>query len=248
MKSLFQKSHLKLGAAAAGLLVGISSTNAKPIDVEYSIRVFGLTIGNARLKGDVSKSKYRLRGDIVLKGIARRLAGEGGYAESVGIVTKRSLRPRNFSWRFSGRKGESQVAVRYARGNAQKVVAKLPPAYSDDRVMLKDQHKRGVVDPFSALALPYQEKPEAVCKGSRALFNGVSRFKISLSYRGQDGDMIVCNFSYRPIAGHPRRIDPDKAERRKNTVWFKRIGGVYLPAKAVMEGRLGNVTIETVGR
>ena len=248
MKSLFQKSYLKLGAAAASLLVGISSSNAKPIDVEYSIRYFGFTIGNAWLKGDVSKSKYRLRGNIVLSGIARQIAGEGGYAESVGVVTKRSLRPSKFSWQFNGRKGNSEVAVRYARGNAQKVVAKLPPAYSVDRVMLKARHKRGVVDPFSALALPYQSKPEAVCKGSRALFNGLSRFKISLRYQGKDGDMIVCNFVYRPIAGHPRRIDPDKAARRKNTVWFKRIGGVYLPAKAVMEGRLGNVTIEKVSR
>lgn len=248
MKSLLRKLDLKLVAATACLLVGMSSANAKPIDVEYSIRYFGFTIGNAWLKGDVSKSKYRLQGNIILSGIARQLAGEGGYAESVGVVTKRSLRPRKFSWRFSGRKGNSQVAVRYVRGNAQKVVAKLPPAYSDDRVMLKAQHKRGVVDPFAAVALPYQRKPESVCKGSRALFNGVSRFKISLRYQGKDGDMIVCNVVYRPIAGHPRRIDPEKAARRKNTVWFKRIGGVYLPAKAVMEGKLGNVTIEAVSR
>ncbi len=217
---------------------------AKPVNVEYSIRYLGFTIGSAQISGDVSSKKYQLNGRMDLSGMARRIAGQGGSLKSSGVVTRTSLRPKNFSWRFDGYKGLSQVAVQYADGNARKVTAKLAPGSNKDRVALLPKHRRGVIDPLTGFAVLAKGKPQAACSGSRAMFNGVSRFNVSLKYLGAEDGTIMCSFVYHPVAGHPREVDPKKAARRKNTVWFKKFDSVYLPVKAVMEATVGSVTIE----
>ena len=146
------------------LLAGLASTlaftfatggvvAAKPVKVDYSIRYVGFTIGSAQISGDVSTKKYQLNGRMDLSGIAKRIAGEGGSLKSSGVVTRTSLRPKNFSWRFDGYKGLSQVAVQYAGGNASKVTAKLAPGSNKDRVALLPKHRRGVIDPLTGFAV-----------------------------------------------------------------------------------------------
>ena len=69
---------------------------AKPVKVDYSIRYVGFTIGSAQISGDVSTKKYQLNGRMDLSGIAKRIAGEGGSLKSSGVVTRTSLRPKEF--------------------------------------------------------------------------------------------------------------------------------------------------------
>lgn len=228
---------------ALTLATGTVAT-AKPVAVEYSIKYIGFSIGNAILTGDISPEKYHLDGRVTLSGVARRMAGDGGSLRSIGVVTRSSLRPKSFSWRFDGYKGLSQVAVLYADGNVRKVTAKLAPGTKKDRVEVLPEHHLDVIDPLTGFAMLDNGNPESVCSGSRALFNGVSRFNVSLQYLGVDNGAIMCSFAYHPVAGHPRDVDVEAAAQRKNNVWFKRIGSVYLPVKIIMEAKVGSVTIE----
>ncbi|NCW45161.1 MAG: DUF3108 domain-containing protein, partial [Gemmatimonadaceae bacterium] len=82
--------------------------------------------------------------------------------------------------------------------------------------------RRRVVDPVSALIMPVPANQEllgpAACERTISVFDGITRFDISLSYsgaqnieaRGYAGPVVVCAARYTPIAGHR----PDSASTR----------------------------------
>ncbi len=129
-----------------------------------------------------------------------------------------------------------------------------------ERVTVSEVHKRGVIDPVSALMMPAQGRGELIdpqnCNRTIPVFDGASRFNVVLSYGetrsvqkpGYAGPILVCNARYQPIAGH-RPDRPGVKFMEDNTemsVWLAPVEGtrVLLPLRIAVRTQLGLNIIE----
>jgi len=126
-------------------------------------------------------------------------------------------------------------------GGAVKTYVAVPPLEpSPERVPLTEAHRKGVVDPMSAVLMPVAGKGELVtpeaCKRKLAIFDGRTRVDIDLVYKrmdhvkadkGYQGPVVVCQVLYRPIAGHRPERSAIKylVEQRDMEVWLAPIDG-----------------------
>jgi hypothetical protein len=126
-------------------------------------------------------------------------------------------------------------------GGAVKAYVAVPPLEpSPERVPLTEAHRKGVVDPMSAVLIPVAGKGELVtpeaCKRKLAIFDGRTRVDVDLVYKRMDqvkadkgyhGPVVVCQVLYRPVAGHR----PERAaikylvEQRDMEMWLAPIEG-----------------------
>jgi hypothetical protein len=137
----------------------------------------------------------------------------------------------------------------------------VPPLEArEDRVPVKDAHKKGVVDPVSALLMPTLGKGSLTdagnCNRTIPIFDGATRFNIVLSYGstqevqkpGYSGPVLVCNVRYVPIAGHRagRRATQFMVENRDISVWLAPVEGtrVLVPLRISVRTMVGTSVIE----
>ncbi len=102
-----------------------------------------------------------------------------------------------------------------------------------------DDHKRGVVDPVSALLMPVQagrgaaRSPPATAPSRFS--TGSGRFDVTLSFCGDaesdlpgySGAVLVCAARYNPIAGHRtgRKSTQFMADNKDMEVWLAPVEG-----------------------
>jgi hypothetical protein len=100
-------------------------------------------------------------------------------------------------------------------GDVHRLSVAPPVDPAPDRIPVTELHKRGILDPMSALLFSVRGNGSplspAACAQTLAIFDGRQRFDIELSYaglrevhtpRGYRGPVVVCRAAYRPIAGH----------------------------------------------
>jgi hypothetical protein len=145
-------------------------------------------------------------------------------------------------------------------GNVAALAIMPPLEEKADRVPLKDVHKRGVVDPVSALLMPATTAGSltepANCNRTIPVFDGAARFDVVLTYAetktvekpGYKGPVLVCNARYVPIAGH-RALRPSTKfmeENRDMQVWLAPVEGTRLlvPMKISVRTMIGMSVVE----
>ena len=86
-----------------------------------------------------------------------------------------------------------------------------PPSHCRSVPPVAEVHKRGIIDPVSALVMPVPARGEptdpANCNRTLPIFDGAARFNMVLSYAatrivekpGYKGPVLVCNVRYVPI-------------------------------------------------
>ena len=125
---------------------------------------------------------------------------------------------------------------------------------------LTQEHKRGVVDPISALLMPVLSKggPQEAgnCDRTLPIFEGTERFDIRLSYlrtemvktqKGYEGPAVVCRASYDAIAGHrPKGSAQYMEQNRTIEAWLVPIGDTKMmaPWRISMGTKLGTLILE----
>ncbi len=129
-----------------------------------------------------------------------------------------------------------------------------------DRIALTDAHRRGVVDPMTALLLQVPGTADLVsreaCTSGSAIFNGQMRFDLRFEFKrletaktkGYQGPAVVCAVYFTPIAGHV----PDRpgikyaATQRDMEVWLAPIAGtrVLVPCRVRAPTPLGLAVLE----
>ena len=127
-------------------------------------------------------------------------------------------------------------------------------------VPLSEAHKRGIVDPVSALVMPAVSSgpllDPANCDRTIPVFDGAARFDIVLTYAetrqvekpGYRGPVLVCNARYVPIAGH-RSLRPATKFMQDNQdmqVWLAPLEGARLlvPLRIAVQTMVGMSVIE----
>ena len=240
-------------------LTGVAA--AATLKVDYRITLVGLTLGQADLEGNFDRDRYSLLLNAKLTGIAGLMSGSGrGGATAKGSLSGRRLVSGGFS--ATGRSGSAERTVQLGLegGNANEVEIKPPFELRPDRVPLTEAHKRGVIDPLSALVAVAADpdKPfQAVnCDRTLPVFDGTQRFDVTLSYGetkavklpAYTGDVLVCNARYVPIAGH-RPLRPAvkfMQDNRDMSAWLAPVAGTrfLVPVRISVRTTVGTSVVE----
>lgn len=224
-------------AAAAGKDVVAAeqvaaAATAWPAEVSaiYKVSFAGIDIGTFRFqsKADSSRAEagtYALSGQARIKGPLGTFDWNG-TTNSAGSTAPGGPKPQAYTFNFDssaliGKKKTGAVKLGFMNGAVSNVsvLPLKPPA--PDMVPIKDEHKRNVLDPLSAvmaLALSSGQKP---CDRKLSIFDGKQRFDLALSFRrqqriaearpsGQPGVGFVCSVRYKPIAGYRNNEETEK--------------------------------------
>jgi hypothetical protein len=232
--------HLRRIVVAGGIsLVGISMLAGAPaaanetLQVGYSIRLLGLSLGSAGMNATISPSSYDLEISAQLSGIASIVSKAQGGARSSGSIEQGRVLSKAYATASSNSKETRTVRMALNAGSVRSVELVPPPEPHPDRVPVTDAHKRGIIDPLSALVMPVAGANligPAACDRTIPVFDGYARFDITLSYVGAQqvrspaysGPVAVCKARYKAIAGHRnnRKQTQYMENNRQIEVWL----------------------------
>lgn len=250
-------------ASALGALLALAlaaPAQAEGVRGTYGITLVGLPIGTADLTARLTGDAYRVEVNARLTGLAGMLGGKGA-AVATGTLGPRGPLPSSYAVTSSNGKEARTVRVALQRGNVQAFEITPPLDPAPDRVAMTEAHKRGVVDPLSALLMPVALAPgaapdPAACARTLPVFDGAARFDITLtgagtrrvSVPGYDGPAIVCAARYVPVAGHRSERPGTKfmAQNREIETWLVPLAGTRLlvPARISIRTQVGLAVIE----
>ncbi len=232
--------------AAAALAVTASMAAAEPVTpattwpaevtAVYKVTFGGLDLGTFRFQSKVDQSgaapgTYALAGVANLRGPLGSFEWKG-TTNSAGSAAGGGPKPQAYTFDFKssaiiGRDKAGAVKLGFKDGAVSNVsVLPLKPS-PPDMVPVKDEHKRNVLDPLSAvmaLSLAGTQKP---CDRKLSVFDGKQRFDLALSFRrqqritetrpsGQPGVGFVCRVRYMPIAGYRQNEETEKLAANGN--------------------------------
>lgn len=246
-------SRLALAALAGPLMA--AGAGAASLDVTYDISLIGLPIGTATLNGTVEPARYKLAIQARLTGLVGGITGGRGAGTASGQVAGGA--PVNTSFAITAANSSEQRTVRMAiEKNAVSAAEVAPPLEErPDRIPVTEAHKKGVIDPISALLMPTATNdPRSACNRRIPVFDGAARYDILLSYagskpieaQGYKGTATVCSVRYTPIAGHrDRRPVRYMAENKDMQVWLAPIAGttLMLPFRISVKTMIGTAVI-----
>ena len=249
-----------VAAACALAIAGAGAVEASELRANYTVRLFGLSLGSATFSGVIGDQDYELILRARLNGLARVVSDARGVAQASGNIRNGRVLPSGYATVSSNSRESRTVRMRLAAGNVQAVDISPPIPERPDRAPLRPAHTRAVVDPLSALLAPVAAGanltgPEA-CDRKLPVFDGYTRFDIVLRYagvrtveaRGYRGQAVVCRARYRPVAGHRanRRETQFMANNSNMEVWLAPVPGtrVLAPFRIAVATQAGMLEID----
>jgi len=249
---------MALGAA------GQSQAQGK-LDATYTAALAGLPIGAGRLTVDIGRREYEASGSGRVAGLLQILSTYAGTVTARGHVNhdrnRDQLAPDVYRASVNSGTFDYDVRMVLQSGTVKDLMAEPPLLPAPDRIPVTDTHRRGVLDPVSAVIMPASGNGEvaspAACERTIPIFDGHQRFNLVLSYKrlervkaqtGYEGPAVVCSLNYQPIAGHrPGRFAVRYLqEQRDMEIWLAPIAGTrsLAPFRVSVPTLLGNAVVE----
>ena len=230
------------------------------IEATYRATLAGIPIGSGSWIIDVGAKHYASAASGRASGLMRVLASGEGSSTVRGVVRKDRLIPAIFAANIHSA-DSYEVRMEMSAGNVRALKNEPPVTESPDRVPLTDAHRRGVLDPMTALMISVPGTGEVVsgeaCRAKLPIFDGRQRFDLSLSFKrmeeveaekGYRGPAVVCSASYVPIAGHRpgRYVIRYLQETRDIEIWLAPIAGtrVLIPYRVSIPTLFGNAILQ----
>ena len=248
------------------LLTGAHQAGAQgKLDARYTIAVAGISVGQAVWKVDVGQDRYTISANGGASGLLKVLVSGQGEATAQGLIQNGVPIPASYLSKMTSDDEASDVKVTFEDRNVKELVVAAPPA-QPDRVPITEAHRKGVMDPLTALVVPIggsrdvtnpgEHLSDEVCKQTLPIFDGRRRFDLRLAFkrvdrvkteRGYQGPVVVCTMTFHPIAGHRPSSTLTKylAEGRDMELWLAPIAGTYLaaPYRLTIANMIGAMTI-----
>jgi len=223
----------------ASLLAG--PVGAETLKARYTLSLVGLTVGQAGINGVFTPTTYRVDGNARVAGIAAVVSSSKGAVSASGTINGTHISPAAFAATAANAQMSRTVRMAVA-GNAAKAIDVEPPwEERTDRVPIRPQDQRGIIDPMSALVMPTTNgdvNSPSACNRTLPVFDGGARFDITLSYKstvhvdgkGYSGPVAVCAVRYTPIAGHRPDRKPTQymADNKDMEIWLAPVGNTHL--------------------
>jgi Protein of unknown function (DUF3108) len=243
-------------AAGAGPLVAQGK-----LDATYSAFVGGMPVGSGALSIEIGKREYQASGNGHVDGLMRMLSTSAGSVNAHGRVSRDHFAPEVYRASVTSGQLDYDVRMVLQAGGVKELIAEPPLLPAADRVPVNEAHRRGILDPASAVIMPVSGNGELVtptaCERTIPIFDGHQRFNLVLSFRridrvraetGYAGPALVCSFGYQPIAGHrPGRFAVRYLqEQRDMEIWLAPISGTraLAPFRVSVPTSFGTVVIE----
>jgi Protein of unknown function (DUF3108) len=255
------KRNLVPAAALAAIALAIASpaAEADTLRVRYSVALLGVPFGTANLTGTLTPDHYRLDASAKLTGIGAMVGRSSGAATATGAVSGGHVAPATYAITSSNAKETRTVRMAISGGAVSGLDVSPPFEEKPGRVPVTEAHKRNVVDPLAAVLMPVASgQPllsRAACDRSIPVYDGNSRFDITLSFRetrkvkahGYEGEAVVCTARYTPIAGHrpDRKATQFMAANQNIEVWLAPVESahVLVPFKVSVATLIGTTTL-----
>lgn len=265
MRNLFQRLYpIALGAAIGAALVGAvpATTSAQTkLEARYTAALAGIPLGTGTWVIDIAADQYTAVASGHTSGLVRLISDGSGSSGARGAIQGANVVSVAYMQDTVSDKKTDQVRMALQNGVVKDVVAIPPLELSPDRVPVTDAHRKGVVDPMSAMLMPVGGKGEVLspdaCKRRLAIFDGRQRADIELVYKRMDqvhadkgyaGPVVVCTALYRPIAGHRPERSAIKylVAQRDMELWLAPIGGtrVLIPFRFSVPTPFGLGTLQ----
>ena len=249
----------RTGAAAFALALA-TGASAQSLEVSYSVRLVGLSLGTAGLSATVDASAYNVEVNAKLSGVAATVSRSEGAAQASGGFVQGKILPNAYATTSSNSTQTRTVRMAMNAGTVRAVEITPPFDIPPDRIPVTEAHKRSILDPLSALVMPaaYQGPvlSPADCNRTLPVFDGYTRFDIQLSFagmravkaRGYSGEVAVCSARYKPVSGHRPNRQSTKfmADNKNMEVWLMPIEGAraLAPYRISVATMVGSVVIE----
>jgi hypothetical protein len=246
--------------AAFALVLVAGAARAETLEAVYDLSLAGLPIGQATLGARLAGDSYKLDVRAKLTGLAGMLTGGKGAGTAAGSTSGTRVMPASYALNSAGSSGTVVVRMSMNQGNVAAVEISPPLDPRIERVPVAEEHRRGIVDPVSALLMPVPGKgpmtEAAACNRTLPVFDGAGRFDVALSYAGSRqvsipgyaGPVAVCSARYVPISGHRpnRKATQFMAENRELEAWLAPVEGtrMLVPLRISVKTMVGTTIIE----
>jgi hypothetical protein len=226
--------------ADAGL--GLARAQEK-LDAAYTATLLGLPVGNITWTVDLAEKQFASVASGGTSGLLRIFSSSHGSATARGTVSVGQPIVSNFALSLVAGRWSDEVQISYSGGKAKEYLPDAPAAPSLNQVPLTDAHRKGTVDPMTALLIRVPGTGDTVvpqaCERTLPVFDGHARYDLRLSFvrldavkadKGYDGPVVVCSVKFVPVAGYdPKRfLVSYLAEQRDMEVWLAPLIGSRL--------------------
>lgn len=264
--SLLAKARAASAAlVAAAVLPAVPASAADyTFEADYRVALGGVELGRAIVSGNFDGTEYRIDGRGKLTGLLGAVMEYSGSASAAGELEPAGTSPSAFSVDATDGEQVTKVRMTLVDETVRRLILEppLPEHEHPARVVVKDAHKRGVIDPMSALMVVGAGKEDGlgrgVCDRTLHLFNGRERFDIELSFKtrtelresGYAGPAVVCEAHYKPIAGH--RSDRKEVKyfaSQAAEVTYMPVAGadIAIPFRVTLPTPIGTGSLTVVG-
>jgi hypothetical protein len=256
-------------AASLGVFIAAVAVIGVPVDpacaqgrveATYRATLAGIPIGSGSWIVDIGPKHYASAATGRASGLMRVLVSGEGSSTVRGAVKQGRLIPATFASNIHSAESYD-TRMEMSGGNVKALKNDPPLLESPDRVPLTDTHRRGVLDPMTALMIAVPGTGEVVsgeaCHAKLPIFDGRQRFDLALSFKrmegvetekGYHGPAVVCSASYVPIAGHRpgRYVIRYLQETRDIEIWLAPIAGtrVLIPYRVSIPTLFGNAILQ----
>jgi hypothetical protein len=210
------------------------------LEAHYNATLAGLPIGKGSWVIDIEEGRYSAAASGVTVGLMRVLTHGEGTSAARGTFTAGKLISSIYAATIKSSKKTDETRITLHNGNVKEFRIDPPQDDDDERVPLKSEHEKDVLDPMSASLMRMGGngdplKPEA-CQRTLAIFDGRLRYDLTLAYKrmeqvkadkGYAGPAVVCSVHFTPIAGYvPTRTSIKYLSKSSGIeVWLVPISG-----------------------
>jgi hypothetical protein len=230
------------------------------VEARYTATLAGIPIGSGSWVIDIGPDHYMAAASGRASGLMRVLASGEGSSAVRGAVKRGRLVPGSFAANLHSH-DSYDVRMEMSGGNVKDLKSEPIVEPSPDRIPLTDAHRRGIVDPMTAVMMPVSGNGDVLsadaCRRKLPIFDGRQRFDLTLAFkrmdeveseRGYRGPAVVCSASYSPIAGHRpgRYVIRYLQETREMEMWLVPIAGtrVLVPFRISIPTLFGTAILQ----
>jgi hypothetical protein len=260
----------RLRAAGCATIGGVAALAMPPccgpalaqskLTAHYALSLAGLTIGEGEWTVELGKDRYAAKSSGRFLGVWRVILGDDISASAHGTMGQARLVPSGYTANFSSDDDVVDVRMTFQNGVVSTLETKPPPPAVPDGIPVGPADLRGAIDPLTAGLIPMAGTPDvltpAVCQHKLPIFDGSQRFDMTLSFKrmdnvkataGYQGAAVVCQMTYRPIAGYrPGAFRVEYLQNNRDMeIWFAPIVGTRLVAvvRISIATTLGNAVL-----
>jgi hypothetical protein len=223
----------------------------------YIVSLSGLNVATIDVNLTDDGKHYGMDLKANVAGLGQLVASGSATANSAGLSSGNRLVSQKFDLSTKAKGETFSVNVSYAKGNVASFKVEPPLVNNINRVPIERSHLTGVNDMLASFVVKGGALDKSLCSRKMAIFTGVERFNIAMSYAkddvatsartGYQGPVILCNIRYTPVSGHftTSEMTTFLADSDRILMWYAPMGetGFYVPYRVMLTTSVGDLSM-----